>query len=106
MLTDESRPWGGFILAETLVQNGTTGDNGTSGGAFTPVSTRFSGRINPPLGSISSGNVHCIARTVGSVNLDHFAELAVLTQRALHPTPSDVHRGVLLGTLEAFVLQA
>ena len=29
MFTDESRPRGGFIPAETLAQNGTTGDNGT-----------------------------------------------------------------------------
>ena len=26
--TDESRPRGGFVPAETLVQNGTSGDNG------------------------------------------------------------------------------
>ena len=32
-VTDESRgPRGDFILAETLVQNGTAGNNGTAGG--------------------------------------------------------------------------
>ena len=30
--TDESRPTGGFIIAETLVQNGAAGDNGPAGG--------------------------------------------------------------------------
>ena len=33
-LTDESRPIGGFIPAESLVQNGTTGGNGTAGGTL------------------------------------------------------------------------
>ena len=31
VFTDELRPIGGFILAETIVQNGATGDNGTAG---------------------------------------------------------------------------
>ena len=36
--TGESRPMGGFIPAETLVQNGTAGDNGTAGGIkYQPV---------------------------------------------------------------------
>ena len=34
IFTDESRPMGGFIPAEILVQNGTTGDNGTAGGTL------------------------------------------------------------------------
>ena len=32
IFTDESRPSGGFIPAETLVQNGIAGGNGTAGG--------------------------------------------------------------------------
>ena len=32
--TDESRPMGGFIPAETLVLVGTVGDNGTAGGTL------------------------------------------------------------------------
>ena len=32
--TDESWPRGGFIPAETLVHNGTAGDNGTAGGTL------------------------------------------------------------------------
>ena len=35
MFTDESRPMGDFIPAETLVQNGTAGDHGTAGGTLT-----------------------------------------------------------------------
>ena len=32
--TDELRPRGGFILAETLVHNGIAGGNGTAGGTL------------------------------------------------------------------------
>ena len=46
---------GGFIPSETLVQNGTAGDNCTGGGPFYHR-TRFSSRMKPPLGGISSGN--------------------------------------------------
>ena len=35
--TDESLPRGGFIPAETLVLNGTAGDNGTGGTLHQPV---------------------------------------------------------------------
>ena len=61
--TDESPPIGDFILAETLVQNGTGGGNGTASGTFytrqaeaalgtfIPGSTRFTA------GCIPSGNV-------------------------------------------------
>ena len=35
-LTDESRPTGGFILAETLVMTGTAGKDGTAGGTLYP----------------------------------------------------------------------
>ena len=55
---DESRPRGGFILAETLVQNGTAGGNGTTG--LKPASTRVSDRMKPPLGGDSSGNTHLL----------------------------------------------
>ena len=34
MFTDALRPRGGFIPAETLVQNSTAGDNGTAGGTL------------------------------------------------------------------------
>ena len=34
IMTDESQPMGGFILAQTLVQNGTSCDNGTTGGTL------------------------------------------------------------------------
>ena len=34
LLPDESWPREGFIPAETLVQNGTAGDNGTAGGTL------------------------------------------------------------------------
>ena len=34
ILTDESWPIEGFIPAETLVQNGTAGDNATAGGTL------------------------------------------------------------------------
>ena len=47
-------PRGGFIPAGTLVQNDTAGDNGTAG--VKPYSW-FSGRMNPPLGDISSGKL-------------------------------------------------
>ena len=48
VLTDESRPRGGFIPAETQVQNDTAGDNGTAGGTLTqPVLARVSGRMKP-----------------------------------------------------------
>ena len=49
MLPDESRPRGGFIIAETLVQNGTAGVNGTAGN-LTPASAKVSGMMKPPLG--------------------------------------------------------
>ena len=53
ILTYESRPIEGFIPADTLVQTGTTGDNGTVG---KPASTMVSGRMKPSLGGISSVN--------------------------------------------------
>ena len=56
VLTDKSRPRGDFIPAEALVQNGTAGDNGNVGGTL-KKSTRFSGRMKPPLGGISSGSL-------------------------------------------------
>ena len=34
MWQDKSRPMGGFIPAECLVQNGTAGENGTAGGTL------------------------------------------------------------------------
>ena len=47
-----SRTKAGFIPAETLVQNGTGGDNGTGGGTLTiQYSTRFSPVVKPHLGA-------------------------------------------------------
>ena len=39
--TDESRPRGGFIPAETLVQNGTAGDTSTAGGTLSQPALGF-----------------------------------------------------------------
>ena len=41
ILTEESRLRGGFIPAETLVQNGTAGDNGTAGGILNQLVLGF-----------------------------------------------------------------
>ena len=63
MLPDESRPRGGFIPAETLVQNGTAGDNGTGGGPLPPEIVSSLKHplldVSSPLGCIASGIVGC-----------------------------------------------
>ena len=52
MFQDESRPSGGFILAETLALAGTAGDSVTAGGTFNqPVPDET------PSGRISSSNI-------------------------------------------------
>ena len=44
ILADEMPPRGGFIHAETLVQNGTAGDNTTAGGTLNqPVQSLLQG---------------------------------------------------------------
>ena len=61
--TNRGGPRGGFILVETLVQNGSASDNGTAGGFLNqPVFGFLSGRMKPPLGGISSGSVWRRAR--------------------------------------------
>ena len=54
LVVAESRPSGGNIPAEIPVLNGTAGDNGTAGG---PSTQPVLGRMKPPLGGISSGNI-------------------------------------------------
>ena len=76
------KPWAisGFIPAEILEQNGTAGDNSTAGGTLNPVGTRFSGRMKPPLGGISSGGNVCVlvrtdAMLVHQVDQIHLLEV-------------------------------
>ena len=55
--TDNSRPIGGFIPAESLVLTGTAGDNGTAGGTLNQPVLGFLVGLKPPLGRISSGSL-------------------------------------------------
>ena len=71
----------GFILAETLAQNGTAGVNGRWN--LTPVSTRVSGRMKPPLGGISSVNLN-LSECSLSLGGAHLLELHVLLLDGAH----------------------
>ena len=56
--TKRGGPRGGFNYAETLVQDGTVGDNGTTGGTLNQPILYVLVRSTPPLGARSSCATH------------------------------------------------